>query len=487
MPAHAGTNAAKLARVRALQAVYTEYLQKCVTLLIDSRLFTLERTEKREFFPQEKRFSSQIAKNCQGHAVGMVQGWAASLYTNKVKRRIRVLAHEGWLGASLARSLHCVGKYSIDRPTTQITQQAIDLYWEILLDSGRRPTVSDRQGMVLSTNTAKFTDSSDSVIADHWLQISTLFDEDRLARGERHPSKQVSIPIVGNRKYIQSAKEATKGILLKFNRHGLLVAQVVERQRYHLPKPVSAKEVSIDVGMNAVAATSGGDLFGQHVGPECKRRMREIQVLRDRRSAEGMGQDSPRITRLENRLTGYMITEINTVANSIARRHPGATAWLEALDLTGTKGQKRFLYKHLHNSLEQKMICRYVNPAYTSQPCPPCGHVARGNRRGQEFRCLQCGYRANADTVGSINILRRSKIKNIEIDDSPSVVRRELARLYWVRRNGCIQDCPQDFLNKYAPLDNIENPYGRRRTLTVHAASAAARVRVGSNPMPRFS
>lgn len=48
-----------------------------------------------------------------------------------------------------------------------------------------------------------------------------------------------------------------------------------------------------------------------------------------------------------------------------------------------------------------------VNPAYTSQRCSQCGHVAAGNRVTQaRFRCQSCGHTANADVNAAINILR---------------------------------------------------------------------------------
>ena len=49
-----------------------------------------------------------------------------------------------------------------------------------------------------------------------------------------------------------------------------------------------------------------------------------------------------------------------------------------------------------------------VDPAYTSQACACCGHISRGNRPTQsQFRCLSCGFTANADYQASLNIARR--------------------------------------------------------------------------------
>ena len=48
-----------------------------------------------------------------------------------------------------------------------------------------------------------------------------------------------------------------------------------------------------------------------------------------------------------------------------------------------------------------------VPPQNTSRTCPCCGHIAKANRQTQaEFKCVSCGYEANADVVGAINVLR---------------------------------------------------------------------------------
>jgi transposase len=48
-----------------------------------------------------------------------------------------------------------------------------------------------------------------------------------------------------------------------------------------------------------------------------------------------------------------------------------------------------------------------VNPAYTSQECPRCGHIAKGNRTGLQFQCMSCGHRGDADLTASKNIRSR--------------------------------------------------------------------------------
>ena len=46
-----------------------------------------------------------------------------------------------------------------------------------------------------------------------------------------------------------------------------------------------------------------------------------------------------------------------------------------------------------------------VNPAYTSQRCSACGHIAAESRESQAlFACVACGYACNADVNAARNI-----------------------------------------------------------------------------------
>jgi putative transposase len=65
-----------------------------------------------------------------------------------------------------------------------------------------------------------------------------------------------------------------------------------------------------------------------------------------------------------------------------------------------------------------------VDPRYTSQTCPCCGYKDKKNRPTQaEFRCLDCGFEANADWVGSVNILARMEPSGANVGElTPCVI-----------------------------------------------------------------
>ena len=64
-------------------------------------------------------------------------------------------------------------------------------------------------------------------------------------------------------------------------------------------------------------------------------------------------------------------------------------------------------FKAGYKLAEKGIGTEIVNPAYTSQGCPRCGHIARENRRGLIFQCVACGHRKDADWNASENIRNR--------------------------------------------------------------------------------
>ena len=55
----------------------------------------------------------------------------------------------------------------------------------------------------------------------------------------------------------------------------------------------------------------------------------------------------------------------------------------------------------------QKVIT--VDPTYTSQTCPKCGHIEKANRNKKfhTFTCKNCHYQSNDDRIGAMNLHRK--------------------------------------------------------------------------------
>ena len=66
--------------------------------------------------------------------------------------------------------------------------------------------------------------------------------------------------------------------------------------------------------------------------------------------------------------------------------------------------EQKLNYKTLNN--HQRVI--KVDPRYTSQTCPKCGHVEKSNRnkKTHTFCCKNCEYKSNDDRIGAMNLYR---------------------------------------------------------------------------------
>ena len=67
--------------------------------------------------------------------------------------------------------------------------------------------------------------------------------------------------------------------------------------------------------------------------------------------------------------------------------------------------------KFEHIARKYDIALSLVHPHYTSKMCPICGCIDDDNRKCQEeFKCVQCGYEANADRNAAENIKNRVSI-----------------------------------------------------------------------------
>jgi hypothetical protein len=433
---HGEVNPGKLTALEALQEAYTAYLGICVQAMLSAHRFTLllKNKDRQAFFPPCKNLSSQIVKNIRAHAIGIVSGWAASKYTTKLKNLIKQKFKAGAITEETRSALCILGKGLVDKPSGKVTQEALDLYWSWLLDEevvGRTPSISPRCGMRMSEMTAVLWTSEETSITCWWLGFSHL--EAGKAR--------IQIPLTAN-PYVKKVEDVSKGILARKDSRGRWRFEVVERKVWEVPEPAEdAPRVGVDVGLNCIAATSDGRLLGQDLKPKFNALYSKVQDLRANRQRQGLKDNSPRLDRLEERLTGLIRTAAGTVANKLVKHYPGHTFVVEDLDLRGCRGQKRFAYRALHHSLGQKAPVLAVNPAYSSQMCPSCGYCSRSNRQGVKFCCQGCGRISHADAVGGLNLLGRSEDQGVRLDDDPSEVRTLLRRRFAEKRRspvGCL-------------------------------------------------
>jgi transposase len=64
--------------------------------------------------------------------------------------------------------------------------------------------------------------------------------------------------------------------------------------------------------------------------------------------------------------------------------------------------EQKLIYKAKQN---QSTVIK-VDPRYTSQRCPVCGHTEKANRNKKMhlFCCKSCSYKSNDDRIGAMNL-----------------------------------------------------------------------------------
>jgi len=247
---------------------------------------------------------------------------------------------------------------------------------------------------------AKFIKVEDSHSISHFdlvITLSTLKKRARIAL----PAKRTRVL---NKWMAMPGARFVQGTALQ---EGMLVLWVDIPNEEVDQDPVSEDEVlGIDIGINKLIADSDGNFYGT-----------EFKRVRDK------------IVRRERGSRGYRraLRERDILIDKAVNALPwGSFKVLGVEDLRGIKRGKsknrsktfrkkaapwtvrRVKARLAHKAEAHRVRLVPVVAAHTSQECPVCGTVSRRNRRGEDFVCVACGHKADADVVGAQNVLART-------------------------------------------------------------------------------
>jgi putative transposase len=262
-----------------------------------------------------------------------------------------------------------------------------------------------------------------------------LAESFRYPQGFKIDGRRVFLPMIGWVEFWDSRPiEGTiKNVTVSRQGKHWFVALQVELD---VPDPghPSTAAVGIDLGIATFAATSAGEL---HPPLNAYRRVEKKKARMQRRLA-GMvkyscnwKQQQRRLAQLDVRSANCRHDFLHKLSTQTSKNH--AVIVVEDLQVRNMSrsargtveepgrhvAQKAGLNKAIldqgwgmfRRMLEYKQAWRggaviAVNPRFTSQTCPECGHIAKENRPQQAlFSCVACGYTYHADIVAAKNIL----------------------------------------------------------------------------------
>ena len=211
---------------------------------------------------------------------------------------------------------------------------------------------------------------------------------------------------------------------------------VNKRGKYYLHIPVTyeveesnisdiCNVVGIDRGINFVIATYDSKHKSGFVsGKAIKQKRANYSRLRKELQMRHTPSSRRRLKAIGQRENRWMQDINHQVSKALATGNPKHTLFVLE-DLTGIRNvTERVKTKDRYVSvswsfydLEQKLIYKAkqnqssvikVDPRYTSQCCPACGHTEKSNRNKKIhlFTCKNCGYTSNDDRIGAMNLYR---------------------------------------------------------------------------------
>ena len=220
----------------------------------------------------------------------------------------------------------------------------------------------------------------------------------------------------------------------------------------HIPVTYDVKEsdisnicnvVGIDRGINFVVATYDSKHKSGFVsGKAIKQKRANYSKLRKELQMRQTPSARRRMKAIGSRENRWIQDVNHQVSKALVKNNPKHTLFVLE-DLSGIRNAtERVRTKDRYVSvswpfydLEQKLIYKAkqnqstvikVNPAYTSQCCPVCGHIEKANRNKKIhlFCCKNCGYKSNDDRIGAMNLYRMG-INYLEDSQVPDAVAAE--------------------------------------------------------------
>ena len=201
--------------------------------------------------------------------------------------------------------------------------------------------------------------------------------------------------------------------------------------------------VGIDRGINFVVATYDSKHKSDFVsGKAIKQKRANYSKLRKELQMRQTPSARRRMKAIGSRENRWMQDVNHCVSKALVKKNPKHTLFVledlsgirNATERVKTKDRYVFVSWSFYD-LEQKLMYKAkqnqstvikVNPAYTSQCCPACGHIEKANRNKKIhlFHCKNCGYKSNDDRIGAMNLYRMG-INYLENSQVPSTVTAE--------------------------------------------------------------
>jgi predicted RNA-binding Zn-ribbon protein involved in translation (DUF1610 family) len=372
-------NATKLQLLKEFRIMYASAVQSYVDYLWSTRITFKDRvldvSQGLYDCPSMLPDNPDIQSGLSGRALKCAATQACGIVQSVLKKRMKL----EW------KYEYCVShKYS----TKHLEK--------LLAGSVTKPEVGDLNPE-LNSIIVQFGKSENSF--DRWLTFGSLFKDRR--------GLKVCIPLKNHRHSHLIEDQAEN----QYN--SILLGKDFVNLRHRLPTPElkeTGEVLAIDQGITDMLATSRRDVL-----PTERNGWTLLKILQ---KMSRLKWGSQAFKRAKDHLKNY----INFVFKRLNLENVKEVKFEDIFNIKYGEKVSRLL-KHWSNPLIRDSLTKVCENAgvlftlvpneYNSQRCNECGWTQKSNRKGKDFKCLQCGHVEDADHNASLNIKDRSSLPDI--------------------------------------------------------------------------
>lgn len=219
--------------------------------------------------------------------------------------------------------------------------------------------------------------------------------------------------------YQETRMDSIKGQADLLYRHGVFYLAVT----LDVPTPALIEAqgtLGVDMGIINLATDSEGESFS---GEAVEKNRKRHHALRQRLQKRGTKNAKRHLKKLSGKEARFKKNTNHVISKRIVQKAKANGQGIAIEDLrhirSRTEARLRKSQRSRHSSWSFGQLRSFlsykaalagvpvylVDPRNTSRTCHVCGHCAKENRKSQaDFRCVACGYAAQADYNAAINI-----------------------------------------------------------------------------------
>jgi len=249
---------------------------------------------------------------------------------------------------------------------------------------------------------------------------------------------RIYIPLIVNSEWQKTylndllSNKYKKGSADLVKKEGEYFIHIVIKKEANFGRKENYNPIGIDIGINNLAVVNfngKSKFFNGQRAIATKKHFNQVKSIYQVRNNLKMlekikGNEQRYFSHINNEISSQIILQAKKIENPVIVMED----LTHIIKNTKVRKKQRYIYqtwafRKLQNMIQYKAIWEgipvvYIQPQYTSQVCPKC--LSTNKRVKNDYKYKYCGYEANADHVGAVNI-RKKFLEGISFQDMASI------------------------------------------------------------------